>query len=372
MYGVCPIVFAADSSPSVEDRPPSLAELVTTHAARLSAVASDPEAIAYFSAHLGPALRLHEAILELQTPVRSNKTGSDPLKHFRAELVDSSLRLVVKLVTWHWLDRVLQTAQGTDKNSLPTWLDQSGTARKWLTASSPQGALASVSTIADTLVAVADAYPAAAGGATPPCTDYSSYLDKAYPALADQPQSWLTVMEQEGLKGLKVRLEDESLASGLSLANQRLCARLYLETRLFPVFRAHLIARSLTARAEVEREAQALATALQRWPERKREILGLARLCGTWQWSIHNHRHHQDTKTTMTFPPPDGSPPTGLRPSKMVVLGDVVYLRWDFQGGFQEESLLFGGEGARLEGSFVNSTGAWGSITGKRIAACPR
>jgi hypothetical protein len=52
------------------------------------------------------------------------------------------------------------------------------------------------------------------------------------------------------------------------------------------------------------------------------------------------------------------------------VLGDVVYLRWEFPGVVQEDSLLFTGEGQRLEGSFVNSSGAWGSITGKRTAPC--
>jgi hypothetical protein len=38
----------------------------------------------------------------------------------------------------------------------------------------------------------------------------------------------------------------------------------------------------------------------------------------------------------------------------------------------QEDSLLFTGEGQRVEGSFVNSSGAWGSIMGKRTAACAR
>ncbi len=368
-----PVVYAADPLSLSEEKPPSLPDLVTAHAPQLETIAADTEAVAYLTTHLGPALRLHDAVVDLQTPARSGKTGSDPLKSLRADLVDSSIRLVAKLVIWHWADRALNATQEQEKDGLRMWLDRSSAARKWLASSSQRGPLVPISTFAETLVAVAETYPtAASAGATPPCADYNLHLDKSFPAVADRPQSWLGVAEQEGPKGLTTRLEDQSLASGLSLANQRACARLYLDARLFPVFRAHLIARSLTARAEAEREAQAFATLLQRWPERKREVLGLARLCGTWQWSIHNHRHHQETKTTMTFPAPDGPPPPGLRPSKIVVMGDAVYLRWDFQGGFQEESLLFGGEGARLEGTFINSTGAWGAITGKRIAACPR
>ena len=77
----------------------------------------------------------------------------------------------------------------------------------------------------------------------------------------------------------------------------------------------------------------------------------------------------------MVFPPPDppdANQPTGPRPAKIVVLGDAVFLRWEFQIGYQEDSLLFIKDGQRLEGSFTNSAGAWGSITGKRTGSCPR
>ena len=97
---------------------------------------------------------------------------------------------------------------------------------------------------------------------------------------------------------------------------------------------------------------------------------GLARLCGTWQWTVHNHKNHQDHKMTMIFPPADYVSPSPARPAQVTVLGDSVYLRWEFQGGYQEDSLLFTGEGQRLEGNFINSAGAWGSITGKRTGAC--
>ncbi len=96
-----------------------------------------------------------------------------------------------------------------------------------------------------------------------------------------------------------------------------------------------------------------------------------ARLCGTWQWTIHNHTNHQEQKTAIVLlPPGTPAPPDMPQPAKMVVLGDAVYLRWDFQGGYQEDSLLLAKEDRRLEGTFANTAGDRGAITGKRIAGC--
>jgi hypothetical protein len=111
---------------------------------------------------------------------------------------------------------------------------------------------------------------------------------------------------------------------------------------------------------------------LKTWKDRVRSVRGQTRLCGTWQWVIHNHqRHHEEQKLSIVFPPPGtgGTGITGLTES--IVLGDVVYLRWEIDGRVQEDSLLFSKEGQRLEGTFVNSQGGWGSITGKRTASCP-
>ena len=110
---------------------------------------------------------------------------------------------------------------------------------------------------------------------------------------------------------------------------------------------------------------------LKTWKDRVRTSRGQSRLCGTWQWVIHNHqRHHEEQKFSLVFPPPgkDGSPLPGL--TEIVVLGDVVYLRWERDGKVQEDSLLFSKEGQRLEGTFINSQGGWGSVSGKRTASC--
>jgi hypothetical protein len=122
---------------------------------------------------------------------------------------------------------------------------------------------------------------------------------------------------------------------------------------------------------EAGRQAMEEWWRLKTWKDRVRGIRGQSRLCGTWQWVIHNHqRHHEEQKLSLVFPPSgkDGTPLPGL--SEIVVLGDVVYLRWERDGKVQEDSLLFSKEGQRLEGTFVNSQGGWGSVSGKRTASC--
>lgn len=121
-------------------------------------------------------------------------------------------------------------------------------------------------------------------------------------------------------------------------------------------------------------EAWAIATVhrewfkIYNWKDQVRQQRGLVRLCGTWQWSIHNHQNHREEKTAVIFAPPGSVSATS--PAEIIVLGDSVYLRWETRAGVQEDSLLFSGEGQRLEGTFVNTAGGWGSITGKRTAAC--
>jgi hypothetical protein len=128
-------------------------------------------------------------------------------------------------------------------------------------------------------------------------------------------------------------------------------------------------------------QQQALASwwSLHEWKERVRQARGLARLCGTWQWTLHNHQNHREQKMAMLFPPPGVTPSDVPLPAETVILGDNIYLRWERNGYVQEDSLLFIQEGhkqdrskdlLRIEGSFVNNTGGWGSIVGKRTAGC--
>lgn len=111
-------------------------------------------------------------------------------------------------------------------------------------------------------------------------------------------------------------------------------------------------------------------TRIHHWKDQVRERRGLARLCGVWQWTIHNHQNHNEQKFVMTFPPPGAGNRSPNGPTEIVVLGENVYLRWETDGRVQEDSLQFMKEGQRLEGTFVNNLGGWGSIAAKRSGAC--
>jgi len=122
---------------------------------------------------------------------------------------------------------------------------------------------------------------------------------------------------------------------------------------------------------EADRQTMQEWWRLKTWKDRVRTTRGQSRLCGTWQWVIHNHqRNHEEQKFSLVFPPPgkDGADVPGL--AETVILGDVVYLRWEREGRVQEDSLLLSKEGQRIEGTFVNSQGGWGSVAGKRMASC--
>ena len=110
---------------------------------------------------------------------------------------------------------------------------------------------------------------------------------------------------------------------------------------------------------------------IRNWKDRVRGLRGQARLCGTWQWIIHNHQHnHREQKLSLLFPAAGSSQPVLPGLVETIVLGENVYLRWEFDGLVQEDSLQFNKEGQRLEGTFVNSQGGWGSVSGKRTAGC--
>jgi len=121
---------------------------------------------------------------------------------------------------------------------------------------------------------------------------------------------------------------------------------------------------------EASRQATKAWWEIHGWKDRIRQAKGLARLCGTWQWTIHNHQNHGEQKAIVMFPPAGQTSASAATPAETIVLGDAIYLRWEQNGRIQEDSLLFIKDDAKIEGSFVNNTGGWGPITGKRTAAC--
>ena len=104
--------------------------------------------------------------------------------------------------------------------------------------------------------------------------------------------------------------------------------------------------------------------------EAKRLEAGYVRLCGVWECTVHSHtRGHREAKTQIVLPSPQMAGVDGPSPSEIRVYGDAVYFRWDYPGGYQEDSMLLSDD-RRLEGTFRTSDGSRGAVDGKRLSKC--
>ena len=343
--------------------------LTAAHADGLAALTSDRDANTFFFSRLEAALGLH--------PVRGagdkapGKGKPIPQVPAAAESHEVGGRFAAELAAWRVAHTIDEASRASDARLLASALAGSERQLSWLTGDGRRPALEQ----AWRRAMAAGLFPERSSDAPPPpgYTEYADYLDRHMARAADD-ESWLNLVDRNGAEAMRRALWsfwDQTGERGAAPEAEKLAyAAHYAHSRLRPLLQAAVDAAAMRAQAEAERHARAYWDELKAAAEHARRRRGLARLCGTWQWTIHNHQNHLDHKSVMTFPSPDSTNGSSHAPAQTVVLGDVVYLRWDFQGGFQEDSLLFTGEGRRLEGTFVTSSGAWGSITGKRTGPC--
>ncbi|HKN87710.1 MAG TPA: hypothetical protein VJV04_12685 [Nitrospiraceae bacterium] len=346
--------------------------LQQAEADQLATIHSDEEAKAFFSTHLREALGLKNILPDMRRLPSKSMAVQSPSPSL--EWMEIGGRLTGELAAKQLASRLLHASNGEDPARLRTLLDDTPEQRRWLFAGNARPELHRAVKLALVISDFAD--PAPDVSASSLLGEYDQYLNRTYPQIIGTDTSWVTIAERQGSVGVRQRFmtfwgENATARPGVSEAEKQALASHYFHTRLKPVLLAQVTALAIRAEAVAEQQVHTAWIALKTWPDKIRETKGLARLCGTWQWTIHNHQHHQDQKVTMVFPPQTAGAFTGPRPAKTVVLGDAIYLRWEFPGMVQEDSLLFTGDGQRLEGSFVNSSGAWGSITGKRTATCP-
>ena len=357
---------------SVTAGAPDFPGILRTHADNLASVTTDAAALDLFASHLGSALSLQDSVTTLTSKPPTGKTSPD--RRTTPELTASVVRLTAELAAWRLATAIKQTADAAATVALQAVLKQATTQQIWLLEGRGREHLDRAVKLGSVLASI-EALPTSEPAALPAYGEYAAYLDRTYPGLTEADTSWLAVAEREGSSGLRRRLMEFWENRARSDGDKEALAARYFQIRLRPVLTAQLAALAIRAEAETEQNARDEWMRLRSWRERLNEKKGRARLCGTWQWTVHNHQNHQEHKMVMVFPPPDTldtNQPTGPRPAKIVVLGDAVFLRWEFQMGYQEDSLLFIKDGQRLEGSFTNSAGAWGSITGKRTGSCPR
>ncbi len=343
-----------------------LLRLISVQSEALGMVASDADALALFSTKLGPASALPEIAAILRPTTRLNEAV--PAATLQS-LQSSAVRFTAALGQWSTAQAVRQGLYGPeDLADKEVWTERQKHIA-WLAGVATSPFMTHLR-----LLLEAEAWSRTQPGAGidhPGYDGYRAALDRAYPDVAGTDASWLAAIEQDGVLTMKQRLISDVVDVPMPENARGQMAARYAGQRIRPVVNARIQA----LLAEWEREAvvrtYAEWTALRAGRDQLREAAGLKRLCGSWQWIIHNHRNHGDHKTVMVFAPAGTEGASQNRPKETVVLGDAVYLRWELPGGVvQEDSLLFVGEGKRLEGSFVSSGGSWGSITGKRVQAC--
>ena len=206
---------------------------------------------------------------------------------------------------------------------------------------------------------------------------FASYYDQTYQDWDDSPQSWTSIFTKHGQKGIEDRLLEYWQTSN-QMANQHESSlpihdaytHHYIETRLFPMFRMTLLTKTSELEAMAYTAAWVTWQKIQQWQQQEQTNFDSTRLCGTWRWVVHNHQNHGDRKMTVTFSPPDQSSPSQIAPTTIEIHGDTVYLKWTYPQGVQEDSLLLSNNDSHLEGTFKNSLGPHGSISGKRLSTC--
>ncbi len=249
----------------------------------------------------------------------------------------------------------------------------------WVKESSPQSEFLRVLGISETYVDLAK-IPVTIFEEPPHFASYALGISQTYTSWTKDNQGLLTIAEKEGAQGITQRLEaywDKNVSPLLepSLTPERRASYVarYLHLHFLPYMQIYLQKALLKQQLESKYQARALWGELRQWQIDQKQVKGLMRLCGTWQWLIHNHQNHGDHKTVMVYPPPSQFDRLDPKPAKIQVQGNTVYIRWEFPRGIiQEESLLFSENDRALSGTFVNNMGPLGNITARRVKPCPK
>ena len=338
------VLWAADFADFLQDKDPRI-------------VASDKAATAFFLKTFGPSLELSRGLLQ-----HRRTTPSLP-----KELTQHLSPFVTNLATWH-LTHDLLTALAQGKTAvIQSILEQRQRQIEWLKQAQPDlpDLLALVKTIAQLQPPAPSTQPLSPSDAV-----FTQFLHEQYPDWTGTPNSWLTLAQTEGAEGVRKRLRD-SWDNRHEEPDPAPSINRFIRQSFLPIATAHVKAGLLHLQVRNEQQAWTTWQAIREWSNDRKNEQGLRRLCGTWQWLIHNHQNHGDHKTIMVYPPPSQYHRMDPQPATIRVQGDTVYIRWEFPRGIvQEESLLFGEKDQLLSGTFVNNLGPNGNITGRRVKPC--
>jgi hypothetical protein len=286
-----------------------------------------------------------------------------------AELADTARQLVRGLAAWNLAKAVQAAAEAEDRTVIEQLIREISEQAAWLTGDEEIPHIRSI---------VASIPALKANGSAPQTTmdealyrDYATFLDTQYPTIAGAPDSWLVMLETRGIQAWHDRLATVPDKARVDEIQAKSLSERYSSSRLRPLLRLSLAQQGSRLETWAAQRVYRSWLSIHEWKDAVRLNRGLTRLCGSWQWTIHNHQNHGEQKLTVTFPPPGDRQERG-GPAEIVALGDLVYLRWEGAGRVQEDSLLFSKEAQRLEGTFINNAGGWGSVTAKRTAGCSK
>ena len=202
-----------------------------------------------------------------------------------------------------------------------------------------------------------------------------------FPDWTGTDSAWVNLATHQGSAGIIQRIENSfrthttqhtPLDSATGQKEKAFVGR-FLHQHVLPFLKSYLQVSLYALQTTSNHRAWETWQRVQQWATRKQEEISLTRLCGTWQWLIHNHQNHGDHKTLMVYPPPSQYDRMEPKPSKVQVRGDTLYIRWEFPRGIiQEESLLFSDKDRMLSGTFINNMGPHGNITARRMAPCQK
>ena len=367
------LLFVASPAPSLS-QPPRISTLAETNHAEFLSISSDQEAASLFMKNFGQHLHLASG------PQPQSKQPHRVLisKETTHEIFQFMAHLIISIRA----QRTQSFLQPMNVHMLGPLLNKETAQFQWIISKLQSDTLTPVVTLANSYLQLSQ--DSQSGTNHPPehFQFFADYFDQTYPQLLGSPASWVTVFEHGGVSAIHSRFsefwerpradpqKDEPRWKDHH-THQEDFAHYYLKTRLLPVFSSYLLARLIHTQAVSEQHASQSFLRLTEGHESNHHDPGVKRLCGTWHWTVHNHQNHRDHKMKLSFLPSSQQSGQHPQPDEIIIRGDTVYLKWEFQSGFQEDSLLLSNRDQRLEGTFRNSLGAKGTITGKRLTTCP-
>ena len=340
------------------------------------AVSSDEEANFVFRKTIGKPFGI-------PPPQPNNKKQTAPSLHMTSEITEEISEFMAQVIISIRANRFHTIIQAEGLQSLGQLSNREDPQSRWLTAKASSHELNQLMDLTATIFKLSNEMANHHNQPPPQFFTFAGHVDQTYPQLIDGHNSWVSILEKNGTNAITTRFQDfwekQSInvsspdhPSELSPDQQQEYVHYYVKTRLLPVFVSHLIAKSIQLQARAEYQAEQSWIRLRKWNESNQQLQALTRLCGMWQWTVHNHQNHQDHKMTLSFAPSPQQPPGQPQPDIIIMNGDTIYLKWTFPSGYQEDSLLLSNRDQRLEGTFKSSRGPHGNISGKRLSNCSR